>query len=132
MVIPLIKTRFTPGQLIGPDNMRLLVEHVKNFRQAVANGKNQKTSASMAKVIGRLHDNGYRIGNPDGNGGLHFFFDVKSNVQQIFEGPELSEILKMTVPQMQAMARGGYKQIASQDNWRNVSDREVEDERMAF
>jgi hypothetical protein len=130
--IPLIKTKFAPSQLIGPDNMRLLVEHCRNFRQAVTNGKTPKTSIAMAKVIDRLQDNGYVIGDLDGNDGLRFSFVCKSMVQQIFEGPELSEIMKMTIPQMQAKARGGYKQISNKDEWRNVSKRDVDQEQFAF
>jgi hypothetical protein len=125
---PLSPTDLTPEDIIGFNNMETFASHCKEYRRLTGEGKQPKENSQMAEILRRLREHGYMPGAVDSRGGMKFVTILKSKVQQLFEGPELDEIKKMTFSQMQEKARGNFVNIAADRHWTEVDEDDVERE----
>jgi len=122
---PMIPTDLTPEDIIGRNNMQIFADHCREYRRLTGEGKQPKENSQMAEILRRLREHGYIPGAVDSRGSMKFVTILKSKVQQIFEGPDFEAIKKMSFPQMQAKARGGFVNVAKDASWKNVELYEV-------
>jgi len=112
---PMIATDFTPEQIIGSHNMAALAGHIKHF-EANGDKPSRKVNKEMGEIITRLIEHGYRINGLDKRGNIEFLTVLKSEVQREFEGPGMERLNNFTEPELQRMARNGWRRIMSGGN----------------
>ena len=107
---PMIATSLTPEQIVGSHNMAALAGHIRHF-EANGDKPSRKVNSQMGEIITRLIEHGYRINGIDHNGNIRFMTVLKSEVQKKFEGPGMERLMNFTEPELQRMARNGWKRI---------------------
>jgi hypothetical protein len=102
---PLIETVLTPEEIIGFGNMSDFTAYVRGYRPE------NKHNHQMGEILRRLRDNGFYPNGFTSDGKVFFATVLKSQLQQIFEGPELESLKKLPISKMMEMARAGYRKI---------------------
>lgn len=130
---PMIPTNLLPEDIIGSRNMDIFKNHCSEYKRLVGEGKSPKENPQMAATLKHLRDNGYMVGDNDRHGNITFRVIVKSKIQQLFEGPELEELKKMSEEEVRAKARNGYHNIAPDDKqWQRITKADIQEANRFF
>jgi len=114
---PLIATNQTPEDIVGPHNMQALAQHIRQY-DANSQRVGRTIDKTMGELISRLQAHGYHIdGFESDNSTICFRVVLKSQLQRIFEGPELERIRAMPMDEIRALGRGGYRGMRSDDEF---------------
>lgn len=117
---PMIFTELTPNEIVGYDNMQILVAHLQICFSATNSGEfphgrlNKEIGAGnremLTKVLNELRENGYHPMSVDENGKIRWGVVLKSDSQVEFE-KGLPALERMSEKELQDMGRGGYREI---------------------
>ena len=113
---PMIPTIQTPEDIVGPHNIAALAQHMRQY-EAYQNKPGREVNKGIGEMITRLHSHGYRIDGFNKDKSICFRTVLKSESQEMFEGPEFEEIKRMNMDQMRAKALGGRVGKVIAEEW---------------
>ena len=121
----MIKTNLTPNEIVGFENMPILVAHLQICFSKTNAGEfphkrldkeiGARNREMVIKVLGELHENGFFPLSVDERGKIRWGIVTKSEGQELFE-KDLPKYEKMPLEQLQRMGRAGYVEFRKSVN----------------
>jgi hypothetical protein len=117
---PSIPTELLPQEIIGYKNMAEFTNHMRIALKRVDGdwpGKELSKLGSgvrnmVAEALNRLWENGFVVAGLGKNGNVQFGCRLRSSTDDIFEGPELEKMKRMSERELQELGRNGFIKLS--------------------
>jgi hypothetical protein len=135
---PAVPTELLPGEIIGYDNMSQFTQHMRIACKRVDGDWPGKELAKIgpgvrnmvADALSRLFENGYLVDGFDKNGEVVFVTRLKSACDDLFDGPELARLQRLSLAELQKAGRSTYRQTVDSFSVNGASRDEMDFSRL--
>jgi hypothetical protein len=116
---PAVFTELLPNEIIGYQNLAQFTQHMKISCKRVDGDWPGKELAKLgpggrsmvAETLARLWEHGFVVRGIGKNGNVLFGCRLRSASDDLFEGAELERLKRLPLNELQALGRGGYRQV---------------------